>query len=382
MEGEAIKPAGTQKQARRPRLTRASDFKPNVEHSKAGRFQLQKRDLTIIEAVARHRFLQTTHLVRLFCCDCPREEKVGRRNGREAVILSKVHRPQCSCTCGVEQRTLDHTEGCPQLFKDELHLGRRIRELYQAGYLERPMSQMELRIQEGRFVKGSVPIVYAVSKKGLDVLPEDRRARLGKGHMSWIRKKEDGTRVFMEHTLAIAGLSVGLDVALRNRPHLSRISEGELLAAMPSEEQREKVRPFGMLGIYDKKSLPAVCDLVFALDDAKQDRQRNVLVEIDLGHMPVARGGLSQTSIMRKIIAYSTAIEARQHADSFGWDNVTVLVLTTSEERVKSCVLACGEFFGDTKIARHFLFGTLDAASDPLRYEYLNGRAEIVRLVE
>ena len=364
-----------EKSARRHRFKRAPH----------NRMELRRRDLDMIATIAHSRFMNTAQVCRLFACDCPRMEKLGHRAGRPAMIFVKQHHDNCSCTCGVENKKREHAESCPALFKDDQHVGSRLRELYQAGYLERPIVQLQLRVKNGVVAEGSVPLVYCVTASGLSLIGQARRDALGLGKLSWVSKINEGTQVFMSHTLATVDVGVGVDVAVRKQQHLIRLSEAALLSTM-SEQRRNSVRPWSLRTTYKGEPLTAVCDLAFALQDQQSRKRWNFLVEVDRGHMPIARGqdgaDFSGTSIMRKLIAYAKAYTDDEHQKAFGFRGMRVLFLTTSEERVRTCIQAARDRFGSASVARLFLFGTLDAARDMLGYGFVGVDGKLTRLLD
>lgn len=342
---------------RRRRFRRQS----NVLGAKS-RIELRPRDLDMIAEIARHRFMNTEQMCRLFACNCPRVERMGMRGGKPAPVMVKQHRANCACTCGAENRKREHASGCLALLKKDKHVGSRLRELYQAGYLDRPITQLQLRVENGVIKKGSVPLVYCVTAAGLALIGAERQAALGHGKMSWVNKINEGTRVFLEHTLAVADVSVDIDVAMRGHTRLQRVSDSDLLSVM-APTRSHAVRPWTLHVDYKGEELAVVCDLAFSITDRRSPKRWNFLVEVDRGHMPIERADLSRTSIVRKLIAY-----AKAHVDgaykAFGWSGCRVLILTTSQARVQSCVTAAKERFGDDPVGRLFLFGTLDATRD------------------
>ena len=303
------------------------------------------------------------------------------RAGRAVMISVKQHRDGCACSCASRQHKGEHAAGCPALFKDDQHVAHRLREVYQAGYLERPIAQLQLRVKDGVINPGSVPLVYCVTAAGLALIGSERREALGLGKMSWALKQNEGMRAFMEHTLAIADMSVGLDVAIRKRRELERFSEAALRASM-IETRRNSPRPWGLKVRYRGEELSTICDLAFAVGHREARRRYNFLAEIDLGHMPVERADLSRTSIMRKLIGYAKVYEDGLHRSELGWKNFRVLILTTSPERVRSCITAAKARFGTASVGRLFLFATLDVARDPLSATYLDVDGNAHRLVE
>jgi hypothetical protein len=333
----------------------------------------------MVAAIARHRFLNTEQVCKLFACDCPETEVLKPHNGKMLSTFVKTHRENCACSCAAK-RGGEHAASCRNLFKNNKHVASRLLELFQAGYLERPIVQLQLRVKDGRVAPGSVPMVYCVTKEGLDLIGSERRGRLGPGKQSWVSKVNEGGRVFMEHTLAVADVSIGVDLAMRQAPEFERLSEEQLMSGMKSE-RKASVSPFGFNVKYKSTKLSAVCDLAFAIGHIAERKRWNFLVEVDMGHMPVERAGLSKSSILRKLVAYSKAFEDGQHREEFDWRGFRVLVLTTSEARVDSCVKACMEQFGTSSATRMFLFGTLDAVKNLLDYKFKDGRGREVGLI-
>lgn len=364
---------------RRRRFRRDPDFRS--ERSSAGRLVLQARDLDMVAAIAKHRFLNTEQVCRIFGCGCAYVEKDGIRNGAPAKILVKQHRENCACSCGAEETGGDHAPDCLNLLKNDKHIASRLLELYQAGYIDRPVAQLQLRVDAGVLAKGSVPLVYCVTKEGLDLIGEERRAALGRSKLSWVSKINEGGREFIRHTLAVADVSIGVDLAMRANKDLERLGDDVLMAGMKAD-RKASVRPYGLKVHYKSTKLSAVCDLAFAIGHKIERKRWNFLVEVDMGHMPVTRAGLNKTSILRKLIAYAKAYEEGLHRSEFDWRGFRVLVLVPSEERVANCIKAAADHFGSGAAGRMFLFGTLSAAENILDYKFKDGRERELRLLE
>jgi Replication-relaxation len=359
--------------ARRRRFRRSTAT--NAARSGALQFELRPRDIDMVAAIARHRFMNTTQVCRLFACDCPRIARTGQRRGKPVTIHTKQHRANCACTCGVETRTRPHADSCPALFKDDQHVGSRLRELYQAGYVERPITQLQLRVKDGAVAPGSVPMVYSVTATGLALLSDTQRAALGPGRLSWVGKPNAGSRVFLDHTLATTDVSTAVDAGLRTRPEYRRLTEQELCAGMPAARRASSHR-WSLPATYKTTKLSAVCDLPLGIRTANGRKQWNFLIEVDRGHMPIERHDLASSSIVRKLLAYAKAHHDGAHLTHFGWRGFRVVVLTTSEARMRSCVAAARARFGAAAAGRLFLFGTMDAVSNLLDYEFstIDGR--------
>ncbi len=77
-------------------------------------------------------------------------------------------------------------------------------------------------------------------------------------------------------------------------------------------------------------------DYAFSLGFPAAGRCANFLVEIDRGTMPVERSDITQSSIMRKFLAYGAVWRSKLHTRTFGWRNFRVLVVTGSTERAQN----------------------------------------------
>jgi hypothetical protein len=365
-----------------PRRRRFRRSGPNGgDRSGTLHFELRTRDINMVAAIARHRFMNTEQVCRVFACDCPRVARIGRRGGQSVTIEVKQHRANCACDCGVAGRKREHADRCPALFKDEQHVGSRLRELYQAGYLERPITQLQLRIKDGAIAPGSVPMVYSVTAAGLALLSDTQRAALGPGRLSWVSKPNEGTRVFLDHTLAIADVSTAVDAALRTHPEYARLTETELCAGMSTARQASSHR-WSLPATYKTTQLSAVCDLPLGIRTSNGRKQWNFLIEVDRGHMPIERHDLTSSSIVRKLLAYAKAHHDGAHETHFGWRGFHVIILTTSQERVRSCVAAARRRFGAAAAGRLFLFGTMAAVDTIFDYEFLTIDGRGCRLLD
>jgi hypothetical protein len=83
--------------------------------------------------------------------------------------------------------------------------------------------------------------------------------------------------------------------------------------------------------------LGVIPDRVFALEFADQNGKTNRIhffLEADRGTMPVTRRHLSQTSFLRKLLAYEATWSQSIHRTKFGINRFRVLTVTTSPARV------------------------------------------------
>lgn len=304
-------------QTRRPRFERAP-VRPMI---------LMPRDLDILHAVHRHRFLRSTHLISLL------------DGGRQATL-------------------------------------RRLQLLFHHGYLDRPAMQLDW------YTRGSEPLVYALGKRGAEILEAEGVAR-PRG-TRWDTKNRNLSRVFLHHTLAVAEVMVAFEVACRSRKDVRFIPPEEVLAGAPEATRRlpfrwqVKIRHDGRL-----HRLGVEPDKVFGLRFEGEPEGRNLaffFLEADRGTMPVRRKGLGQTSFLRKLLCYKETWRQGIHRQHLGIPNFRVLTVTTSRERVGHLVEACRPLGGGG--LRLFLFTEQERLNheDILLHEWVDGRGEVAQI--
>lgn len=243
----------------RPRRRRSGDPPP---------FQMTPRDLDILRAVARFRFLDSGQITRLL----PGSAKNMRA---------------------------------------------RLKLMFEHGLLDRPECQYDAYRPGG----GSSEIVYALGVKGAKRLAENG-VRDVDASASWSQKNRDARRPFFEHTLAVADFAIRLTVDVRSRSGIELV-DGESLHARLPASTREMPKPF-------RFGVPVICDgtrhvfgvepdYMFSLGFPAEQRRANYLVEIDRGTMPVERSDLAASSILRKLVAYRELWRSGAHTAQLGW---------------------------------------------------------------
>lgn len=257
-------------------------------HKRSGNpppFQLTDRDLEILRAVTRYRFLHSGHIRRLI----PGSAK---------------------------------------------NLSNRLKGLFEHAYLDRPDCQYDFYRPGG----GSSLAVYALGDKGARVLSHHDGMTWGE-RVSWAHKNRDAGRPFLEHTLAIADFAVSLSVDVAASPVVDLCDGPALLARLPATT-RKAAKPYRL-------SVPVVLkstrhtigiepDYACSLGFPAAGRRAYFLVEIDRGTMPVERSDITQSSMMRKFLAYGAVWRSKMHTTAFGWRNFRVLVVTSTAERAQN----------------------------------------------
>lgn len=303
--------------------------RPRFERAPVHRMMLTPRDREILRAVYRHRLLSSRHLTAL-------------------------------------------AGGSPQ------QILRRLQLLFHHGYLDRPKAQLDW------YARGSEPLVYALAKSGAAALGE--AGEVG-GGIRWDTKNRTLSRAFLRHTLAVAEVMVAFEVACRNRKEVELIGPEEILAGAPEETRHLRLPLRWQVELHHngKRHLLGVePDRVFGLcfKGAPKGRERAYFfLEADRGTMPVTRKSLSQTSLLRKLLAYEETWRKGAHKAHLAIPNFRVLVVTASPERARY-LIAVNRVMGPGESGL-FLFTDAKALcrQDILTLGWTNGREETVRLV-
>jgi hypothetical protein len=290
---------------------------------------LTPRDLAILRAVHRHRLLRSTHLVAL--------------------------------SGGSRQATL-----------------RRLQLLFHHGYLDRPSMQLDW------YARGSEPLVYALGNRGAELLETEGVVR--RGGVRWDTKNRNLSRVFLHHTLAVAEVMVAFEVACQSHSGVQFISPEEVLAQAPPETRRLRLPFRWQVEIHHDGKLHRLGvepDRVFGLrfENAPENRRHAFFFfEADRGTMPVARKGLAQTSILRKLLAYRETWMQDLHEKHLAIPNFRVLIVTTNTERMKRFVAESHLHLGGG--SRLFLFADQERLSggNVLTEAWVDGRGEMTAL--
>lgn len=299
--------------------------------------RLTPRDLDIIRHVARHRFLNSRQI----------KELVGKS---------------------------------PRIV-------RRLELLFRCGYLDRPRAQLIYYSKAG-----SEPLVYALARKGAQILAETDRD--SSEAYRWTLKNKRVGQVHVQHTIEAADILVKLASATKATKHMRLVTQDELLAEAP-QSTGELTQPFKISADVEwgkrHHRLSVIPDEVFALEftDGGDVERSYFFLELDRETMPVMRKANSldkhdrQTSILSKLLTYHRAWRARTHTERFGWENFRVLTVTTSEKRLDSMLEAVDAVTGG-RGSSLFLFATGDSASrcSITEIDWTTGKGERARLTD
>ncbi len=290
--------------------------------SKANSFELTKRDVDILLALEKYRFLTTDHLMAL--------TSTTSKQG----------------------------------------ITRRLRELFDAKYVDRPRAQMHaMAYSEKR------PMVYALGNVGADLLSNRFQMRLP--DIYWTEKNRRVKEKFVEHTLGIADFMVAMENECRKAGNKRIISRDEILANAP-EHTRRKRDPFRWQTRINWNNewhdIAIVPDAVFGIEYIDKPEGKNkayFFVEIDRGAMPILRRDIRQTSFSRKMHSYADTFERKLHSENFGIKNFRVLTVTTSQERIETMIGAFESEVADIAPVGMFLFHV--KTEHKTFFEWVNG---------
>lgn len=267
--------------SRQPRFKRAKNI---------FNIQLTDRDVEIIHHVFKHRFLKSTHILKL--------------------------------VKGSRQGTL-----------------RRLQLLYHHGYLDRPRAQLDYFHQGG-----SKPLVYGLGNRGAELL--EKQFLIPKRKTDWTLKNRCATRYYLQHTLEVADFMTALEVSCRETDVVRHIDFDEILASLSTGKRTSKNPAqwkvsFSHAG--QRMNLGVVPDKIFALESNRKPGDRAYFfLEVDRATMPVFRNNPNQTSFFQKMLAYEATWQQRLHEKHFSFHRFRVVTVTTSSERVENLIRATG----------------------------------------
>lgn len=296
----------------------------------APRTQITARDLAAIRLVARFRFLSSEQLARLL-------------DGSEQQLL------------------------------------RRLRQLYDHQYLDRPTAQLAQLYE-----RGNLPMVYGLAKEGARLLAEHDRALVD--HLDWHTKNRRARSLFIAHTIETADVVINFALAVRGSD-IRLIDHHDLIPTLPPTT-RDLSNPLcvRITAYVDTESKPVniavIPDRVFSL--VRQDgAQQNFCLELDRGTMDIENRSLThKSSLRRKFIGYWHAWLQHEHTEKWGFGNMRALFVTTSDERVANMIASQKRVTnGGSGL---FLFTTRERLASASPFDanvWLNGKGESVRLL-
>jgi hypothetical protein len=265
---------------------------------------------------------------------------------------------------------------------------RELRRLWAHGYLLRPPAQLMTVA-----ITGPQPIVYGLSNKGARLL-RDHAHQVGDN--DWNENTQRAGSRFIDHEVARARFMTSLELAQRGRHDVSVVRAGALLANAP-EKTRTSKTPLKWTARVPEQGREVLASVIaddyFALM-FEDGTAAYFLVEIDRGQMPVRRHGESaqelvggkrrmRTFFKHKLATYYYGWRQRRHVEQFGIEQLRVLTVTTSEQRIGTMLSALRDVT-EGKGSDLFLFAdapSLNTAS-PLDLAWTTGKGASARLTD
>lgn len=232
-----------------------------------------------------------------------------------------------------------------RLFPDRTpdRLSRRLTALYRAGYLDRPIAQID-RFRQG----GSQALVYGLDTSGARLLKE--RFGAPPGVANWKSRNRSYTRESLDHTLAVSRFMIEVEIGCRERSEVSLIPFEEILKGAPEETRRSIFPgrwPVDLRFRGARGTVYLIPDAIFGLRLRRPDgttRSSYWFVEIDRGTMTIVPSERVQESdafihratILRKLAAYAESFGQELHRRHLGIPAPRTLLLTTSAARAQA----------------------------------------------
>lgn len=269
--------------------------------------RITDRDIAILHAVARFRFMTSEQIVRYLT-------------------------------------TLDTSTSHQQVL-------RRLAGLFYRQYLDRPRHQ---HLQLSSFSH----LVYGLGREGARAIA-DTAAHINP-NLEWPAKNTRATTPHILHTLETTEAMLHFERACRARGDIGLVDHHALIPYFPSAT-RNLVDPFRLRVTVQHEGKPvalnAIPDRLVSLS-LPDSRRHNFCIEIDRGTMSVAARRLSgKSSFGRKVRAYFAAWQQERHREQWGFQGFRVLTVAPSEARIKSMLSVQREITAN-RAAAMFLYST------------------------
>lgn len=299
----------------------------------------------------------------------PEEPRPLRITARDLALLENLARLRLATT----QQLARLDGGSAQ------NVSRCLLALWEHGYVERPTAQVANRILH----TGSFSTVYGLTRKGAYLLRSQGRD-VRRRFLDGIDKQHKAGWRFIEHSVAISGFAVDLELAVQGREGLELLERADILEDAPKSRRDRQARLAAQIELNGKSLHSAVIpDMLYGLRFDNEE-ESYFMLEWDTGEMAIERlRDLTQTHFAKKIATYLQASRDERHVQQLGIPNFRVTTVTSTPARVEK-MLEIVRAMTDGRGSNIFLFTderTL-ACSSPLDVEWRSGKGKTVRLTD
>ncbi len=221
---------------------------------------------------------------------------------------------------------------------------RRLKALWAHGLLDRPLHQHAYLAAWSD--EGNRPLAYALGTRGAKLLREHGIAVSDK--LDWTQKNSRVGALHLAHTLETASAMLHF-AAGASAAGLRLIDHHELIPFLP-EKTRRLHNPFcirvtvSVPGSPKPHVIGTTPDRLFSL--VSGDERRNFALELDRGEMSVNAKSLKKSSYRRKLIGYFNLWKQKRHTELWGFQSFRVLTIAPSEKRIANMIAAQNEVTG------------------------------------
>lgn len=313
-----------------------------------------------------HMYLETRARGRLF--ERPAEPRSLRPTSRDLSLLANLARLRLAS--GEQLAALDGGS--------EQNVSRSLLALWENGYVDRLLGQMETRI----LYKGSFPLIYGLTRRGAWLL-RSNGYNVPRRLLYETDKQQNARWRFIEHRVDISEFMVQLALGCHERLDVQLVERTEIVEHARKTQRDRRVRLTAKVRLDGAHQLLSVDpDELFGLRLSTGERTSYFMFERDRGEMPIhRRKSKDQTYYAKKLLIYYEANRVGEHVRELGIPNFRVATVTTTPERVAQMMDAQREISGG-RGSNMFLF--IDDASllksNPLDACWLTGKGSLTRL--
>ena len=265
-------------------------------------------------------------------------------------------------------------------------LNDRLRELWGNDYLDRPECQQNLFAYADRR-----PVVHALGQAGAKWLTDNHDIRFPKT-VDWRAKNKNvKSGDFMLHTLGVTETMLQTEQDVHAVDDLRVIDREEVWLCSPRYNPRT-TRPYELPTVLDWKDGSTVRrntkpDYTFGIMDRRGERPTRGLLflEYDRGTENYVKSSALQSSILQKLTGYADAYERKLHERLYGYKRFRVLFVIEAggQRRIDNMIAVYQAHVAERVPAGAFLFTTVEKLQEQglLASIWQNGRGAPLALV-